>query len=659
MRSILRFALFLAFAGIGYTLGGQFPWNLPRSDSSGNAASDAIITVAKGSAAQPTELEPSFAESLQHIRELKDSSTQVWDHSLLLEGKRPGQTELQIERLFARATREDLVAFFAGAELTGANDSLLNAAYARLAELSLDEALAIWSDQFRRTAKGVGADGLVRAWAKTDPTASERWIDGLSDATIRSEALFAFLDAVVETSPDLVARRVTEIGNGDTSVVFQTIALVSRLARQLAPETLAPLAERFLAETKKGWEYQNQLVTLLEVWGERDGAAMLAWVLAKPPGSFQDDLLPRVVEARAKSDPAAFVREIGPSLPGNEALGQMAGQAWLKWLADDDDDDEAAMAWFSTHGEHLKISQQLIWNSRNWTGKEATQVLSRIAGLPEGEIKSETSWAMLQQLSQADPKAALSYGHKLLPPGHDTDSFIADNLASLARSGDPAGALAWALANLSAGQGKKDAVRYIMTEWSNSSPILAMERAKALPENFRDDAYNGIASRWAERAPEQLIDYLAKAPDPASISTLAKQAFWSFGHNRGGAVYLPRALALPNEAIRTQAIEGLFSGWSQANLESSALALDTLERGPLRDTAVAAFVSNARWADREAAVTWSLDITDPKKRREVTMQQSRYWLNADREAATQWIEIGGKLPEEWRAELLKPSPPRL
>jgi hypothetical protein len=96
------------------------------------------------------------------------------------------------------------------------------------------------------------------------------------------------------------------------------------------------------------------------------------------------------------------------------------------------------------------------------------------------------------------------------------------------------------------------------------------------------------------------------------------------------------ALALPKETMRFQAIEGLLGGWSQANLETCALALKDLERGPLRD--IAAFVANARWADRAAAVTWSLDFTSPAKRREVAMQQSRYWLNADREAATKWIE---------------------
>jgi hypothetical protein len=35
------------------------------------------------------------------------------------------------------------------------------------------------------------------------------------------------------------------------------------------------------------------------------------------------------------------------------------------------------------------------------------------------------------------------------------------------------------------------------------------------------------------------------------------------------------------------------------------------------------------------------------------LDQGRRWLNADREAATRWIQTSETLPEEWRAELLK------
>jgi hypothetical protein len=130
-------------------------------------------------------------------------------------------------------------------------------------------------------------------------------------------------------------------------------------------------------------------------------------------------------------------------------------------------------------------------------------------------------------------------------------------------------------------------------------------------------------------------------------------SFQSLLPPHGGENFVVKALALPNESMRKQAIEGLFGGWSQANLESSAKALDTMERGEFRDLAVVQFVENARRADREAAMTWAFEVSDATKQRTTVLDQGRRGLNADREAATKWIQTSETLPEEWRRELLK------
>lgn len=654
MKRLPTLLVYTVLAALGYAAGSRVP-----RDSHAARSAPATTESGTGTASRPGETrlktpsEPTFAESRERLRELAGQTNVFWSASFLLEGKRPGQAQLEIERLFARATREELLAFFVEEDLTETAPSLLSAAYARLAALSPEEAAAVWSDEFRRTGKGPGLDGLVRSWAGQDVAAAERWVDGLSDPNLRGQALAALLDGALETSPDLVERRLTELGGGDQGI-FQSVDLAARLAWRLDPQRFESLAGRFLSEKRGRWEYQNELVALLEVWGERDGTAMMAWLLRQPPGSLKDHVIPRIVEARAKTDPAAFVREITPNLADSEPLSEMAGQAWLKWL-EKGDDDEGAMAWFRTHGETLKLSQRIRWDSGNWTAEKTAKILPLLAELPDDDFRTQTVRSILSRLSQTDPKSALAHGRDLLPPGQETDYFVASTLENLARTGDPGEALDWAMGNLQAGQGQSDAVRFVMTAWAESAPLAAVERARALPDKLRDDAYSGIAYRWVEKAPEQVLKYLKSAPDPGSVSSLAHHAFWSFG-SRGGEAYLGHALALPNEAMRSKAVEGLFGGWARANLESSALALDRLESGPLRDVAIATFASTARWTDREAAVTWSLEIADPAKRRQAAMQQSRYWLNADREAATRWIETSAKLPEEWKAELLKPVP---
>jgi hypothetical protein len=380
---------------------------------------------------------------------------------------------------------------------------------------------------------------------------------------------------------------------------------------------------------------------------------MMAWVLAQPPGKFQDHVVPQLVQELAEKDPAAFLTQIGPSLAGNETIAKMAGQAWVKWLAKDAGNE--AMRWFQAHGGNVKLDENMLWQDRSWSSEEAQRVLAMLTDLPDGENKKMLSRITLYKLSEVDPKIALEHARALLPVGHDTDIFIASTLSKFAQQGDPPGALAWALENLAEGQGKNDAVRFVMSSWADSNPVEAVESARQLPEKLRAEAYSGIAYQWAERAPEQLLDYLEKTSDPASAAPLARHAFWKIGHDHGGENNIAKALALPHETMRQQAIEGLFGGWSRANLESSAKALDTMERGELRDLAVVQFVENARWADREAAMTWAFEVSDAAKQRATILDQGRRWLNADREAATKWIQTSETLPEEWRAELLKPA----
>lgn len=644
-NSFQRSVLLLLLAGVGYLIGLRIPLF-----SKGAAIPAETSVVTNSDVSKPAARnEADFSERLPRLREL---TSKTWNLKSQIEGRRPGQDLLELETIFALATRDDLIAWFAEDGTAEAGSAALEAAYARLASLSLDDAIGIWTDQFRRTKKIDGVSGLVRAWAEMDPTGAEAWMMHLTDTKSRNAARFALLDTVLETSPDLVERHLVEHGLTVGSFqIFESTSLVSRLAKVVAPEKLVILADRFLAEKRGNWEYQNQLTALLKVWGERDTPAMMAWLLAQPPGQFQDHLVPQLVRELAEKDPAAFLSQIAPSLAGNETMAKMAGQAWVKWLAKDSGSE--AMRWFQTHGASMKLDESMLWRDRSWSSGEAQRVLDLLTDLPDDENRRVLSKAALNQLSEVDPKVALERASALLPAGHDTDLFIASTLSNLAGKGDPSGALAWAVENLKDGQGKNDAVRFVMSSWADSNPLEAAEHARNLPEKLRAEAYSGIAYRWAERAPGQFLEYLEKASEPASVAPLARHAFWKMGYDHGGENFVSKALALPNDTMRKQAIEGLFGGWSQANLESSATALDTMERGELRDLAVVQFVENARWADREAAMTWAFEVSDAAKQRATVLDQGRRWLNADREAATKWIQSSATLPEEWREELLK------
>jgi hypothetical protein len=657
MSFSLKLALYLALAAIGYGAGSLVPRESRKSEPAAAGPEDSAAGGAPAGSADETDDPPrdprsgaTFAESRERLRSFAKKGVNWFGSRMLLKGQRAGAEQLEVERIFSLASREEVLAFFAEEDLAELAPHVISTAYARLATFSPEEAVAIWTDQLARDPKGIGVDGIVRTWAAMDTAAAERWVDGLEEGRIRDTALAALLDGALDTSPELVERRLLEVKG-----MYESMDLVSRLARVQDLSSMTPLAERLLSERRGKWEYQNQLVSLLGVWGERDGEAMMAWLLSRPPGSMQDHVIPRVTEIYAKKDPAAFVQGIGSSLKDNDKLAEIAGLAWLKWI--EKGDETAALEWFEAHGDQLKVNEQNYWYGTNTSRENSERVISILSKLPESELRTTYLKRTLQGFIYTDPKLALTYAQELLPPGAKTDEFLASTLGSMASQGEPEEALAWALQNLSPGDGQNDSIRYVMGSWAQKSPIRAVDFIRTLPENLRENAYNGLTYVWPGKAPEQFIQFLRTTSDPAAISALTKDGFWQVGYNRGGDSYLSAALELPNEAMRSKAVEGLFGGWAQSNLETSGAALDRLEPGPLRDVAINAFVSQVASSDRLAAVAWSLEIGDAAKRRETTLKQAKYWLGNDRPAALRWIESSEKLPDEWRAELLKPNAP--
>lgn len=650
MNRPIRWLILAALAATGYIAGARLPLAEHRSDrpSTAGAAAPETSPTPGASRSDGPRRDPrtgaTFAESRDRLKEL----SQAPKTSLFLPDKeRLGKDQLELARLFALASREEMLEFLAGTDFSKCDPFVPSLAYARLAELSLEEAVSIWSDQFRRTGKTAGIDGLVETWAKQDPAAAERWVDGLGDPTTRSFALFALLKGAVETDPDLVERRLTEVGG-----LHEPNILVNLLAWKLAPSRFSSLADRVLAARWDFWGGQDHLGALLEVWGKRDGTSMMAWLTSQAPGRLHDHVLVRVAESRAKADPAAFVRDIGPSLAGNEALAGMAGTAWLSWLQSDDDPD-GAVDWFRTHGAALKPGEETGWYAPSWTEASARSALERLSQLPDGEGKQQFTLIVLRGLSSVDPRAALDEGKHLLPPGDMADEFIAHALWNLSSEGDPGEAMDWALRNLESESGQLNAVQSIMDVWARRHPLAALDRAGQLPVPLNSFAYRSIARRLAQSAPDQLLRHLKSAPDPTGQASLAREAFRTLGEKRGGEAYLAEALGLPDETLRTQAVEALFDGWSGTNAETAAAALQTLAPGPLRDAAIAQFARRVESIDREAAFAWSLEIEDPSKRRKTLFDRAKRWFQADREAATRWIETSTKLSDEWREELLK------
>lgn len=653
MRPVVVFTAFVVLVLAGF-LGGRMLSGSLRQDGA-----DRRHMFRESSPSRPEMRDPGDARDPRTGRDFRQSLEQVGLRKVTGGGSfqgrelygddRPGRRLLDLERAFALASEEDLLAFFSDCDPAELGDDTLSAAYFRLAQIDPAKALSIWADEFRRNGKGTGIDGLVKSWAGSDSHAAKRWVDALPVGKIQEEALASLLVGALNTSPDLVERRIVEI-NSSTCASF----LANELAKRADADQLSSLADRFLAEKRDFWQYQNQLYALLVEWSERDGAAMITWLAAQPEGEIHDNVVARIAESRASVDPAAFAREIGPSLASSPALAEMAGIAFLKWL-DQANDDDGALAWLAENGKNLKLpsqTQNASPRSRRWSAEDAGRVLTEFSVLPhvDRHLRLTLAQTLLDQLADTDPLSALSLGQEYLPAGTQKELFLAN---AIARSGDFEEGLEWALQNLVEGEERTNAVRYALSSLAESKPTAALERATALPEPMRKTILDGIASLWAQKSPEDVIEFLGKTRDPAIQASIAKSAFRRLGNRGGSEADLAQALALPDETVKAEAVGALFKGWTEVNLESSGTALNSLEPGPLRDIAITEFVRNAARTDRSAALAWSLEIADPQKRREVTLGQGRDWLFSNREAATRWIESSEDLPAEWKAELLK------
>ncbi|MEM9017567.1 MAG: hypothetical protein AAGC68_11180, partial [Verrucomicrobiota bacterium] len=545
MKRLGLILILLALVGLGYLMGSQIRSGSISSSTEENGSkvnsSSEISKKTTGSDRAP----PTFASKQERLAELASETADFGILPYLREGKRAGTAMLEIERIFALADREELIAWFAEEDLDSREDLLLNAAFQRLAELTTVDALSIWADFHERSGRLNGVKQIVSVWALTAPQEAEQWVDGLESDKARQLALFALLDSAAQSDLEILDRRITEVRN-----TFETLHLATLLARATDPSQMESLSERFLGENAGNFRMQNELIRILQAWGEKDPTAMMTWVMNQKPGTFKDHVIPQAVQSQAKDDPAGFVQNIEPHLSKNSPLVPAALTAWLDWFAESDSDSDASVAWFEKHAK-LFDSNPTSWrHDYGRTEAELRHILEKIPVLPDGTFKLAITKGFLYQLSNFDPMASVSYGIEHLPTGHDADNVVASALSRLAEKGEPEAAFEWAVENLEPGEGKDTAVRFVLHSWSRKDPLEAAEYASTLEGILRERAFEAVAMVWAEESPEKIVDFIQSESSSGIARELTEQAYHSIGYRQGGEDYLADVLAIQDEATR-------------------------------------------------------------------------------------------------------------
>jgi hypothetical protein len=182
-----------------------------------------------------------------------------------------------------------------------------------------------------------------------------------------------------------------------------------------------------------------------------------------------------------------------------------------------------------------------------------------------------------------------------------------------------------------------------LTDWFYAAPSAATEWAASLPaDELQDNAIRVLTGTWAAYEPRAAAEWALSLPTPSGLDSIASN--WAT-HEPVKAIEW--ALALEDEAARLSVIRSFSNRWYEADKFDSTAWLDTLEKGAVRDNAIAGAMSHSRFQldddSSDIALQWisSIDDRTVRKRSLQAMTDSMfsYTLAGDQVEAA-FLEAG-------------------
>jgi hypothetical protein len=646
-----------AAVSIGFGAGSWQSYRTDREGSEGDGKVEAVTFLGRartteGAASATTGLSFStFAEAKPQLELLVSAYqglTIYQPHVNPVEGERMLQ---EIERILALADETQLVDFIKRIEPSGNAESLFEIFFGALARRSPTEAIQTGLEVWPKDLEDYpGLHAVLREWEQRDSAAAERWIESLSEGSLKTAAHVTFLTVKAGTNPALAVARLEEIdpkkGSGFAAILGNTLDLAA------CPE----IAEKILAMRPQQGSPAEMLAAFLSSWGDRDPDPMMDWLLSQDLESLGSDLVRQALLPLASADPKGFLEKLTPSLSKQPALRESAGQAWWGWIAMDGG-ETGAIEWL---GENVASASDFLQGfvasvysrSVDWSPQRTERILATLGTLPQNDEFNSFSHGFLAILSNHQPKLVLDYAMDRLPLGSRTDQTIAGAVGHWAKS-DPESAIRWSLENLESPGSKSTAVRFAISSWGEKDPHAAAAMVLTLPEKERGNAFWSLGLQWAEQDPEGVISFLKNSPDPTVISSLTENSFRRFSEVHQGGDYVGEALAMPPGKMRHDAVRGLFSGWALSDTTGGVAAMEKIPEGTLRDAAIQGFNGFAIRSDPKLAIDLATKISVPATRERELLNRARSWLKEDRASAEASIRANPAIPETVKAELFK------
>jgi RNA polymerase sigma factor (sigma-70 family) len=365
---------------------------------------------------------------------------------------------------------------------------------------------------------------VAEQWATRDPKAAAAWIlklpphgpgekVGTPTFTLAEPGADPGLAPLATINDDVVTERdvptLVEARPKENDLAEARMSALMKIAQSWAASDLA--AARLWSEgLEDPLERAKTMEIIGGVWAGIDPRAALDYARAHPGAEWRDDWLEMVAERLVLSDRDAaesILRMVSPA-----SSDQIRSQV-LRCLATERPEEaarETVAIMLHRDWEDAQLHYyNALWESlAAWTQRDAGSVVAFANAIQESKVKETAISIIGHTWAALDPVAALDWVLQL--PGEAKDDLLGTLVGELAATDLER---AWRMAADLSPLSRSRATYGIATAWAQTAPETALAWARSMPGRERDWCIRHVLSAWAKRDADAALAQVSSIGD--------------------------------------------------------------------------------------------------------------------------------------------------
>jgi hypothetical protein len=401
--------------------------------------------------------------------------------------------------------------------------------------------------------------------------------------------------------------------------------------------------------------------TALGEWAAADPPAAIAWLQALPPGPDRDMLVPSVMPALARVDPArAF--EILRENPGEKSGGHHHLEVILRWASKDLPAARTAVEGMRPgYARHSSMAAL----ASGWAKFDPDAALSWALELPDQDARRWVIEAAIRNAENLDIETTTAKA-KALPDERDQSALLA-SLVGVAAKRDPEEALALlgeisttemresattsviyaimrtdidraaALAETLAGRSADQPIIEVAERLKFTDPARAAALSLKISSGSSNSPLGGVLTTWLNTSPDAALAWIEKTKLPQNAAWRARDSFarWA-GENPSAATALVEARS--NSENIKWAVNAAIQGIAAKDPKAAAEMAVSKAAAIIDASALSAIGSNWAQKDPKTGSAWVMSLPQTPQHHSATWGFTNAWAAADPTAAAAWID---------------------